>query len=359
MASTTPGRNDPCPCGSGRKYKACHLRTDEQRDRTVRTERSERTSALAARLSRHFEPVAATLEALHAGRLDERRLAAARGLLRAGEPLETLRFPDELFARIALTDDAWRDWEGAAALLVPDIDDQRDAWLLRLLERLEQTDGTAREPLVTAIAVLLSGRRLPRLRPHEQPLFAEVFLEQRAAVRGEVVDHPAASASDDAAAEPIEVLRAALTGEAPPPLLTLDSWLWLDGALERLLVLPAAERSAGMAAVVRTLGDLFGSALRDRAARLALSSRLSAAARSQARTIARAWDTAPARLVLALLQSRTRKVLWRSSEEQQLFAELSLRATPEGRARYETWLKAHGEEEAAERLHTPGYPHDA
>lgn len=23
-------RNDPCWCGSGRKYKACHLETDEQ-----------------------------------------------------------------------------------------------------------------------------------------------------------------------------------------------------------------------------------------------------------------------------------------------------------------------------------------
>lgn len=25
-----PGRNDPCPCGSGRKYKACHQRADER-----------------------------------------------------------------------------------------------------------------------------------------------------------------------------------------------------------------------------------------------------------------------------------------------------------------------------------------
>lgn len=24
------GRNQPCPCGSGRKYKACHLRLDEE-----------------------------------------------------------------------------------------------------------------------------------------------------------------------------------------------------------------------------------------------------------------------------------------------------------------------------------------
>ena len=25
----TTGRNDPCPCGSGRKYKKCHLGEDE------------------------------------------------------------------------------------------------------------------------------------------------------------------------------------------------------------------------------------------------------------------------------------------------------------------------------------------
>ena len=24
------GRNDPCPCGSGKKYKKCHLDADEQ-----------------------------------------------------------------------------------------------------------------------------------------------------------------------------------------------------------------------------------------------------------------------------------------------------------------------------------------
>ncbi|MCA1791452.1 MAG: SEC-C domain-containing protein, partial [Thioalkalivibrio sp.] len=25
-----PSRNDPCPCGSGKKYKACHLRMDRE-----------------------------------------------------------------------------------------------------------------------------------------------------------------------------------------------------------------------------------------------------------------------------------------------------------------------------------------
>jgi uncharacterized protein YecA (UPF0149 family) len=27
------GRNDPCPCGSGRKYKKCCLRKDKEKDR--------------------------------------------------------------------------------------------------------------------------------------------------------------------------------------------------------------------------------------------------------------------------------------------------------------------------------------
>lgn len=38
-----PGRNDPCPCGSGQKYKRCCLQKDEA------AERAERATAAAAR----------------------------------------------------------------------------------------------------------------------------------------------------------------------------------------------------------------------------------------------------------------------------------------------------------------------
>jgi hypothetical protein len=34
----TLGRNDPCHCGSGRKYKACHLDKDEAEARAARIE---------------------------------------------------------------------------------------------------------------------------------------------------------------------------------------------------------------------------------------------------------------------------------------------------------------------------------
>jgi hypothetical protein len=34
-------RNDPCPCGSGKKYKKCHLPSDEQAERELRGKANE------------------------------------------------------------------------------------------------------------------------------------------------------------------------------------------------------------------------------------------------------------------------------------------------------------------------------
>jgi tetratricopeptide (TPR) repeat protein len=36
MMTTKIGRNDPCPCGSGKKYKRCCLEEDEQHERETR-----------------------------------------------------------------------------------------------------------------------------------------------------------------------------------------------------------------------------------------------------------------------------------------------------------------------------------
>jgi hypothetical protein len=35
------GRNDPCPCGSGKKYKQCHLAADEAKAREERAKAAE------------------------------------------------------------------------------------------------------------------------------------------------------------------------------------------------------------------------------------------------------------------------------------------------------------------------------
>jgi preprotein translocase subunit SecA len=41
------GRNDPCPCGSGKKYKNCHLDADEKKAREARSKAAEAASAAA------------------------------------------------------------------------------------------------------------------------------------------------------------------------------------------------------------------------------------------------------------------------------------------------------------------------
>jgi hypothetical protein len=35
-----PGRNEPCHCGSGKKYKHCHLAADEEAERALRAQQA-------------------------------------------------------------------------------------------------------------------------------------------------------------------------------------------------------------------------------------------------------------------------------------------------------------------------------
>ncbi len=61
--SKTTGRNEPCPCGSGRKYKQCCLEKDEAAARASRAQAQEQESAkpaaaLAEAPGRHREPPA-------------------------------------------------------------------------------------------------------------------------------------------------------------------------------------------------------------------------------------------------------------------------------------------------------------
>jgi hypothetical protein len=42
-----PGRNDPCHCGSGKKYKNCHLDQDEAAARAARAKAAEEAAAEA------------------------------------------------------------------------------------------------------------------------------------------------------------------------------------------------------------------------------------------------------------------------------------------------------------------------
>ena len=46
-APARPGRNEPCHCGSGRKYKQCCLQKDEAADRAAREQQATEAAAPA------------------------------------------------------------------------------------------------------------------------------------------------------------------------------------------------------------------------------------------------------------------------------------------------------------------------
>jgi hypothetical protein len=62
------GRNDPCHCGSGKKYKVCCLAKDEAKERTARAKAAEKAAK---------EPVPAeAAAATQAARKEQRREAS-------------------------------------------------------------------------------------------------------------------------------------------------------------------------------------------------------------------------------------------------------------------------------------------
>ena len=49
------GRNEPCPCGSGRKYKHCCLDKDEAKAREARVKAAEKEARAAAKAAKAAE----------------------------------------------------------------------------------------------------------------------------------------------------------------------------------------------------------------------------------------------------------------------------------------------------------------
>lgn len=155
MSDRKLGRNDPCPCGSGKKYKACHLRSDEAQAR-----------ALADADPRQAVPRAlAWLDANH-----------RRSLQSALDDLIEDAWPDEADAPgpAEIDDDSWTgvlhhltewlvaegaieidgEWRDIAELLLNEAQDRlsevQRAWIAQLVDRplrLYVVTAVAADPL--------------------------------------------------------------------------------------------------------------------------------------------------------------------------------------------------------------------
>jgi tetratricopeptide (TPR) repeat protein len=153
------GRNDPCPCGSGKKYKKCCLpkHEAEERDRAAeqRVEREERAAAHRASLREAQTRMLAggeddideltaasnaAVDLVHAGKLDEAE-RTARDLIE--------RFPDvhDGWDRLAMVYEARGDNQQAADCYrkviefirahPDDYDDGFDEVFVKLVEKLD------------------------------------------------------------------------------------------------------------------------------------------------------------------------------------------------------------------------------
>ena len=150
------GRNDPCPCGSGKKYKKCCLASDEAAARAARPAQPaavpERRPSLASYSREHdelnelTEASNAVVDMVHAGNLDTAE-QAAHDLL--------ARFPDvhDGYDRLGMVCEARGDHRQAAdyyrkAINVirnhPDAYDPAfEAVFQKLIDRLEPKTDTA------------------------------------------------------------------------------------------------------------------------------------------------------------------------------------------------------------------------
>jgi tetratricopeptide (TPR) repeat protein len=108
-----PGRNDPCPCGSGNKYKKCCLAKDEavEREQIAKADakRAERAAAHTQNLREVKAAIAARLLGAEDADEDELTIAsnAAADLVRAGKLDEAEQAARDLLVRFPEVHDGY------------------------------------------------------------------------------------------------------------------------------------------------------------------------------------------------------------------------------------------------------------
>jgi tetratricopeptide (TPR) repeat protein len=108
-----PGRNDPCPCGSGNKYKKCCLAKEEAVERQQLAKADAKRAERAAAHTQNLREVKAAIAArlFGAGDADEDELTiasnAAADLVRAGKLDEAEQAARDLLVRFPEVHDGY------------------------------------------------------------------------------------------------------------------------------------------------------------------------------------------------------------------------------------------------------------
>lgn len=392
MSSAKPGRNDPCPCGSGKKYKACHAAEDRTRP--------------AAAAPAH--PLAADLQAAMAllGEEDTTQLSRAldrlEALLREWGPAPGLRFDAAAFdahlsqALEPLAPTIEQDpararrelFSGAAAALASRA--FLDNFRVALLSRAAEPSRTPEERQALCVGALLASAtpKTGRLRVEDSPVvevlfdvqFREWLARQSGAVGklealvgpqgGDVeslVQHveahpPLAQRIAQEARERADRVEEKLREPLTPSVFAPEEELWLTVTLWeplRGVKAPSDNPEARREAVHRLIQAVRDALDKDfldgMLARLRSQGRdaaLDEATRAFFTDAAIAFEAEPVRMVMAALFTARQEARGRSAEEMVQLADLKARPrwTPEDFGAYRQLLEQQGLTAAAARL---------
>ncbi|XXF77712.1 SEC-C domain-containing protein [Myxococcaceae bacterium GXIMD 01537] len=412
MSPSKPGRNDPCPCGSGKKYKACHAAEDRAR-------------ASAAAASPAAQPLAAELQAAMAllGDPDTAKLTGAldtlEALLRAWGPAPELRFDGPGFdAHVAkaigamgaaIEQDTARAKRELLASTAGALATRSflDRFRVALLARAAESSRPAEERQALCVAALLTSAtpKMGRLRPEDNPAIEVLFdvqfqewlarqtdvaskLEALVAPLGEAGLSPEAQeALQKARAGDVDALvqhvqadpklaqriaqeareragrvEAKLREPATPSVFAPEEELWLTVALWEPLAAvkqPGEDASARREAVSRLIQAVkaaldpdFLDGMLGRLRAKSHEAALDEATRAFFADAAIAFEAEPVRLVMAALFTARQEAQGRTAEEMVFLADLKAKAawTPEELEPYREHLVQQGLGAAAARL---------
>ena len=262
MSRQKPGRNDPCPCGSGKKYKACHAAEDRARE-TAATPKAPEASPHA--LTRDFQAAVELLGSADLTRVSE-ALDRLGTLLTRWGPQPGLRFAAEAFgtyvteqlerlqeaverdpgqARNTLRVGAIREF-GTRAFL----DTLRGALIARALT--DGLDAEDRQALCVGALLASSPKKEGDFHPEDRPVLDVVFRVQFfewGATHGQnlVAKLEALGAQEALPEEAREALRKAGEGELEPLVKYVES----DPQLAARIAQEAKERAARVEAQLR------------------------------------------------------------------------------------------------------------
>jgi hypothetical protein len=411
MSSSKPGRNDPCPCGSGKKYKACHAAADRAR--------ATPPPAPAHPLAAELQTAMALLGDPDVSKLS-RALDQLGNSLASWGPAPALRFDARAFdAHIVKALEALPDTvEEAPAqarreLFVSTVNalgtrDFLDALRAALLQRAAESGRPPEERQALCVGALLASapRKSTRFKPEDIPVLDVIFdvqfrewCSQHRELASKFEALARASEEEQLSLEARDALRQAREGNvealfqhvqsdpqlveritreakeraarveaklrepSTPALFAPEEELWFTCALwEPLRAVkgaPTADASTRRAAVENLIRAVKGAldkplleSILERMRQKSRDASLDEASRAWFTDAAIAFEAEPARMVMAALFNASQEAPGRSAEEMVVLADLKARPvwTPEDFEPYRVLLENMGLPGSAERI---------